>query len=228
MRHAATPHRCASCAGIIPRAARPAVVAAALLLAACSSTPPPNTYTLMTDALPTGAQATRDFVIQTAPVTLPPQVDQPQLMLRANGGQLAALTGDRWAAPLGDELHTSLSAALTRRLGVPDVDGVGPSAATPTWRIQTDVQRFEMPMEGAVVLDATWRIRRDRGVALLCRSVVQVLPAAAGVPGVVGAQQQAVIELADAMARAIEAGGQPPADAGNVRMMGCSRTGAAD
>lgn len=228
MRQAARSQRRVTRAGITRHAIRPAALGALLLLAACGSTPAPNTYTLMTDALPTGASTPRDYVIQTAPVTLPPQVDQPQLMLRANGGQLAALTGDRWAAPLGDELHTSLSAALTRRLGVPDVDGVGPSAATPTWRIQTDVQRFEMPMEGAVVLDATWRIRRDRGVALLCRSVVQVLPAAAGVPGVVGAQQQAVIELADAMARAIEAGGQPPADAGNVRMMGCSRTGGAD
>lgn len=195
-----------------------------LLLAACGTTPPPNVYTLL--AAPAGAATATpgDFAVQTMPITLPAQVDQPHLMLRTGSGELAPLYGERWSAPLADELQTAFSAALTHRLGVPDVGGVGVSSGLPTWRVQTDVQRFELAAQGPAVLDATWRIRQDRGAALLCRSVVEWMPESAGVAGLVQAQQQAVARLAETVALAIEAGARRPAAVPGVTLSSCSRT----
>ncbi|MBU4612952.1 membrane integrity-associated transporter subunit PqiC [Achromobacter sp. GG226] len=205
-------------------ATRCLLVCLPLVLAACGTPPRPNIHTLLAAPSPAAASATGDFAVQTMPINLPAQVDQPYLMLRTGGGALTPLYGERWAAPLADELQAAFSAALTRRLGVPDVGGVGVASGLPTWRVQTDVQRFELPTQGPAVLDATWRIRQDRGAALLCRSVVELAPDGEGVPALVQAQQQAVARLADAVALAIEAGGRRPQAVPGVTLANCSRT----
>lgn len=201
------------------------LLALSAVLAGCGSSPPVNYYTLQAPAAPvsaTAATAPAPYLIEVQSVSLSTQADQPQLMVRTGDGSLSALYSERWSSPLGDELRGALSDALKRELGALDVQVVKPGPGAPVWRVQTDVQRFEMVSGSLAQLDATWRVRpvNTKGTGLLCRSVVTENVTEAGVPALIAAQQRAVVSLAGAMASAIR--GQTPAGSGSVQMLGCS------
>jgi uncharacterized lipoprotein YmbA len=149
------------------------------------------------------------YLLEVMPVTVPPQVDQPQIMIRESNGAVLAYYSDRWTAPLADEIRSALSYNLVRQLDVLDVRAITALASAPVWRVHVDVQRFEAVVNGAVVLDATWQIRPVNvpGATLLCRSVVEI-PLASGSPAqAVLAQQQATADLASTIASGIRSGG---------------------
>lgn len=210
------------------RCTRPRAALSSLLLSAalagCGASAPVNYYTLQGPAAPggTGAGASAPYLIDVQPVNVPTQADQPQLMVRTGDGSLSALYSERWSAPLGDELRGALSDALKRELGALDVQMVKPGPGAATWRVQTDVQRFELVSGRMAQLDVTWRVRpvNMKGTGLLCRSVVTETVADAGVPALIAAQQRAVAALGGAIATAIR--GQTPAGSGSVQMYGCS------
>ncbi|SAI74439.1 lipoprotein [Bordetella ansorpii] len=224
----------------LPGASRLAGTAAlaAAVLAGCAGSPPVRYYTLVAppsaSTAPQTATAPAGYMIEVLSVSVPPQVDQPQLMLRSGTGQLTAQYSDRWSSPLPDEFRDALSDVLTRRLGVPDVRVVKPLGDTPIWRVLVDVQRFESTPGVSSVIEATWRVRRDardRSSGLLCRSRVDV-PVAGGLgPEAAGgraeaelvqAHQQAVALLGDTIASAIRAQGKSATPAsGRVQVLGC-------
>lgn len=196
------------------------------LLGACGTSPPANFYTLQ--APPQAADASQaGFMIEVVPVSVPAQSDQPQIMLRTGTGSIAPLYSERWSAPLADEMRSALSEGLTRNLGALDVQVVRPAPGTPVWRVQADVQRFDMSDQGPAVLDVTWRARpiNTSGAALICRSVVTVLPAEgqALIPGLVVAQQQAIGLLAQTIASGIrQQGANAQAASSAVSLSGCT------
>lgn len=207
---------------------KPIRLCAALILlsglAACGSSPPARYYTLQAPAGGAAGAGNAGFMIEVLPVIVPAQADQPQIMLRTGAGSIAPLYSDRWSAPLGDELRSALSDGLTRELGALDVRVVRPPAETPVWRIQADVQRFDLSTDGPAVLDVTWRARPIslKGQALICRSVITVPAAGADVPKLVAAQQQAAALLARTIASGIRRGGQGAEPAGpEVSLQGC-------
>lgn len=193
-------------------------------LAGCGSSPPVHYYTLQGPAAQTSGApaASANFLIEVQPVSITTQADQPQLMVRTGDGSVSALYSERWSSPLGDELRGALSDALKRELGALDVQVVKPGPGAPVWRVQTDVQRFDMVSGSMAQLDATWRVRpvNLKGTGLLCRSVVTEPVSESGVPALIAAQQRAVVSLAGVMASAIR--GQNPAGSSSVQMLGCS------
>lgn len=201
------------------------LLALSAALAGCGSSPPVNYYTLQGPAAQTpasSATAPASYLIEVQGVTLSTQADQPQLMVRTGDGSVSALYSERWSSPLGDELRGALSDALKRELGALDVQAVKPGPGAPVWRVQTDVQRFDLVSGKMAQLDATWRVRpvNAKGMGLLCRSVVTENVTEAGVPALIAAQQRAVVSLAGVMASAIR--GQTPAGSASVQMLGCS------
>ena len=194
----------------------------AVALAGCGSSPPVHYYTLQGPAAPGGAAASAPFLIEVQPVSISTQADQPQLMVRTGDGSVSALYSERWSSPLGDELRGALSDALKRELGALDVQVVKPGPGAAVWRVQTDMQRFELVSGSMAQLDATWRVRpvNMKGSGLLCRSVVTEAVSDSTVPALIAAQQRAVVSLAGAMASAIR--GQTPAGSASVQMLGCS------
>lgn len=199
------------------------LLVAGAALAGCGSSPPVHYYTLQGPAAPApAAAAPAAFLIEVQPVSLSTQADQPQLMVRTGDGSVSALYSERWSSPLGDELRGALSDALKRELGALDVQMVKPGPGAAVWRVQTDVQRFELVSGSMAQLDATWRVRpvNTQGTGLICRSVVTENVSEAGVPALIAAQQRAVVSLAGAMASAMR--GQAPTGSGSVQMLGCS------
>jgi len=186
------------------------------LLAACAGSPPVSYYTLQEaagsardSAAPLRLAGDRT-VIEVLPVSVPAQVDQPQIMLRDAAGAVTPRYSDRWAAPLGDELRSALSNRLTRRLDVADVYQVKPARGQPVWRVQMDVQRFDSILGEAAIIEATWRLRavNMQAPAMLCRTSVRQDVTGSDVAAGVTAHQRALRTLGDLVAARM-AGGDP-------------------
>ena len=150
----------------VSRTGKHLLVAAALLaLAACASAPlhyytlvPPAGDTAISSNAPYGAS----LPFELLPVTVPAQVDQPQLVVRQGDQGIALLDGERWIAPLGDELRSALSADLTHQLHSEDVSAL-PSNSKPLLRIKLDVRRFDSLPGSYALIEGTWSMRVMHG-----------------------------------------------------------------
>jgi hypothetical protein len=200
-------------------------------LAGCAGSPPARYYTLRApiDSTPVAVTAV-DYLIEVLPVSVPAQVDQPQIMLRFGPGTVLPLSSDRWVAPLGEELQVALSDVLKRELPALDVHALRfPQPRAAVWRIELDVQRFDMVAQQAAIIDATWRIRsmNTSGQTLLCRSLVTLPTQDTGIAPLVAAQQRAIGLLGATIAAAIRAGGHLRSEAAlpAVQNLGCVEQG---
>ena len=189
-----------------------AVCIGALALGACGSKPPTHYYTLVPPAgevaQPAGSVG---FQFELLPVSVPAQVDQPPLVVRQGEQGVAVLQGERWAAPLNDELHSALSADLTRSFQAQDITGLPGSGKNPV-RIKLDVRRFDSVPGGYAFIDAAWSVRPLKGGdGVTCTSRVSE-PVSSGYDSLVQGHQRAVAQLAGqigAVAQAMTAGQRP-------------------
>lgn len=167
----------------------------ALVAVACSSVPPVRYYTLVPPAGDTAAATTGGFQFELLPVGVPAQVDQPQLVVRQGAQGIAVLQGQRWIAPLGDEVRGALAAALTHDFHAQDVTGL-PSQGKSTVRIKVDVRRFDSVPGSAAYVDAAWSVRPLKGgEPLACTSRISQ-PVGEGYDALVQGHQQALAQLA--------------------------------
>lgn len=198
------------------------VFGAALLLSACASAPL-HYYTLVPPAADVGAEpvtaeTSTSLPFELLPVSVPAQVDQPQLVVRRSGQSIALLSGERWIAPLGDEVRSALSADLTRQLHSQDVTGL-PSNASPRLRIKLDLRRFDSLPGSYALIDATWSVRLLSGSSIdasatktiACSSRVNE-SVGPGYDALVQGHQRALAQVAAqiaTVARAFSAGSTP-------------------
>lgn len=179
-----------------------ALMVVSALGAGCASPPPTHYYTLLPP--PTANDRAPDAVRldwEMLPVVIPAQIDQPQWVVRKPDGSLAVLEKERWIAPLGDELRGAVVERLTQTFGPP---GSAASAASPQWRIRVDVQRFDLVPNREARLAADWSIRGDQ-LAVSCHVNLANPVSGLGYIDLARAQQQAIAQLADAIAVALRA-----------------------
>jgi uncharacterized protein len=146
---------------------------AALALAACASAPL-HYYTLVAPAAESaggGVAPAGDTPVswgqpslpfELLPVSVPAQVDQPQLVVREGGQGVALLGSERWIAPLNDEVRSALSADLARELHSQDVSGL-PGNDKPLLRIKLDLRRFDSQPGSYALIEGAWSVRLLRG-----------------------------------------------------------------
>lgn len=166
----------------------PLLLLASLLpvLSACSSAP--IRYHTLVPAQP-GAPAGRDIRVQS--VSMPPQVDRSQLVVRQGDSGLAILETEWWGAILVDEFRN----ALEDQLGSPKV---GHASAL----LRVDVLRFDAIPGRYALLDASWRLQRpDSDKSLVCRSRIQTA-ADNSVDSLVLAQQSNLHQLVEQVVQA--------------------------
>jgi len=173
-----------------------------VVLAACSSAPV-HYYTLI--PAPGGEQAESsatqaNFQFELMQVGVPAQDDVPQLVVRQGGQAVALLNGERWAAPLADEVRGALAVQLARRTGAQDISGTAPTHGKPVLRIKVDLRRFDSSPGDYALIDATWTVRELGSQAVLtCSSRIHE-SAGQGYPGLVAGHQQALATLASQIA----------------------------
>jgi uncharacterized lipoprotein YmbA len=170
-------------------------------LAACSSAPV-HFHTLVPPAA-TVAAPTAPFAIDLLAVAVPPQVDQPAMVLRSGSSSVNVLDGERWASPLGDEIRAALSADLSSRLGTHDVHGLPRAKDAKVVAIQVDVRRFDSELGGSATLEAAWSVRTGEQSASCASRVAE--PAGGSYDTLVDAHQRALGQLADQIAAASRA-----------------------
>jgi len=133
------------------------------LLAGCASSQPVHFHTLMPTAEARNAKPPRPaFFIDVRPVGVPAEANRQPFVLR-RGSAISLIENERWAAPLGDELRSAMSARLTHELGTEDVGDHALSSDIPVLKIRIDVQRFDAAFADHVSIDATWTMRSARG-----------------------------------------------------------------
>ncbi len=185
----------------------PAALALLVLAGACSSPAPIRLHTLLDSAPVTGrAPEALPVAIELAPVAVPPQVDQPQWLVRSADDSLLELEQDRWAAPLRDELRGALADRLARRWAAVDAAWQPPAPGVTVWRVRVDVLRLESLPGREARLEAAWTLSPSGGGAgsLACRSV-QVEPVAPGTAALAQGHRRAVAALADAIGERLAA-----------------------
>ncbi len=187
-----------------------AVGALALGLAGCAS-PPMHYYTLVPVATGSTPQMSAPVPFELLPVSVPAQVDVPQLVIRQGGQDVAVLNGERWIAPLADEVHAALAADLAGQLGSQDLSGL-PGNGKSRLRIKLDLRRFDSIVGQAARVDAVWSVRSlEGGATVTCTSRLSE-PVGPGYQALVQGHQQVMARLADevaGVARAVHAGRTP-------------------
>jgi len=185
-------------------------VTAGMTLGACASAPT-NFYTLQHSvAAPAPATAAAPaFLIDVLPVAVPAQVDQLQLLVRQSEQRMVVLDNERWAAPLASELRSALAADLVDVLGTRDMHGLAHAQATPLYRIQLDIRRFDSWPGLHALIEADWSVRGDteQPIATCTSSAEESIEA--GYDALVQGHQRALARIAGDIAtvlRSIAAG----------------------
>jgi uncharacterized protein len=183
-------------------------------LAACASAPV-HYYTLI--PAPDSAQSevaapSAAFQFELLPVGIPAQNDVPQLVVRQGGQAVGLLDGERWIAPLADEVRGALSVDLSRQLNTQDIGSGLPVDGKPVVRIKVDLRRFDSSPGRYALIEATWSVRPLKGATVLTCSSRITENVGQGFDGLVAGHQQALSELAGqiaSVAPAVAAGSSP-------------------
>jgi uncharacterized lipoprotein YmbA len=185
-------------------------LAAALLLGACASTPPTRFYSLVPapPAAPRSGTAA-DFRIDVRSVSIPAQVDVPQLVVRLGPEELTQVETRRWISPLPNEIRDAVAAELGARLGVRDIHGLGSSAdSPPVYRLALAVQRFDSALGAYARIDVLWSITppgTEQSTSCFSSINETVSP---GYEALAAGHQRALVRLADSIALALTAARQ--------------------
>lgn len=186
----------------------------AVALAACASAPV-HYYTLIPasdSASVETAASPAPFQFELMPVGIPAQNDVPQLVVRQGGQAVTLLNGERWVAPLGEEVRGALAVDLAQRTHAQDISGGVAANGKPVLRIKVDLRRFDSLPGNYAQIDATWTVRELRSQAVLtCNSHINE-SAGQGYAGLVAGHQQALSTLAGqiaSVAPAMAAGSVP-------------------
>jgi uncharacterized protein len=188
-----------------------ALIASALALTAalagCAS-PASHFYTLSSgdDAAraTTAVSANRSaWLIELAPVDVPPQVAKAQFVVQTDATQVKVLEQERWASMPGDEIRRALSGDLTQRLNTIDVYGSPHPDNVPVYRVSVNVQRFESWPDSHALIDAVWSVRAlDSQRVMTCHSVINE-PVGDGYDAMVVGHRRAIDALSQSIARAV-------------------------
>jgi uncharacterized lipoprotein YmbA len=164
------------------------VLAACMLLGACRSDP--ISFHTLTPVQVGSARPGAQIPIEA--ITVPPQVDRPQIVIRQGNSGLAILETQWWGASLADELRSALVDQLSNSSGRGDVS------------VRIEVQRFDSIPGQYALIDAKWRLRplgdTDSGL-VTCRSTLQT-PSGPSINELVTAQQNNVKRLAALISQA--------------------------
>ncbi|WP_283180246.1 PqiC family protein [Pseudomonas svalbardensis] len=161
-----------------------ALVTALLLLTACRGDP--IQFHTLTPVQPSSNSRTSAADIQIEGISVPPQVDRPQIVIRQGNSGLAILETEWWGASLSDELRSAL------------VDQLVNSNPQRKVSVRLDVQRFDSIPGQYALIDVKWRLRNlgeSENALITCRSTLQT-PSGPSIDELVAAQQNNVKRLA--------------------------------
>jgi uncharacterized lipoprotein YmbA len=184
---------------------RAALLLVALGAAGCGATKPARFYTLEAVATPTGAPAAK-CAVAIGPVTIPPALDRPQLVVQVAPNRVEIDEFNRWAAPLPEGIAAAVAGDLAVLLGTADVVVGAGGGFLPTHTVALAVQRFAYLPGKEVDVDVLWSVRRTAGGEPRAgRTTVHEPVATSDVDAVAAAHSRALAKVSADVAAAIRA-----------------------
>jgi len=154
-----------------------ATVAALLGLAGCGSSPPPRYHALSGGAasVDSAGMGSAAMLVELLPPALPERLNRQDLVLGgAEGRPVEVRDGDRWAAPLADEMRQIVADALWRRLRAADTYRAPVALAAsplPQYRLALRIERFDATPGRQALVEGSWTVRRlPQGGPAVCRA----------------------------------------------------------
>jgi len=185
-----------------------AIVAAGLAVGCLGSSPNVSLYTMNAISAAAATGAPDGLAIGVGPIRLPRYLDRPEWVTRSGGSSAQIEVDDyrQWAGGFSSNVLSALGQDLGAKLGTQRVVIYpAPTAFALDYRVAVDFHEFEAIGGDALVLRANWVIRAGSGdagpwsgQATIRRNV------AGGSEGFVGANHDALDQLADAIALRIE------------------------
>jgi uncharacterized protein len=171
----------------------------------CASTPAARYYTL---SAATGSAATSsNLSVVVGPVSVPDEVDRPQLVVRTGPNQMRVDDFNLWASPLQTNIARVVAQNLVTLLGTPHVT-LSPQtlSAEAGYRVAIEVQRFDSAPGEAATLDAVWTVRSTKaGRAETGRTTVREALRENSYEALAAAHSRAVARLCQDIANAVRA-----------------------
>ena len=165
------------------------VIAALVLVGACSSTPPTRFYTL-SDTAPEGTPPAGVGWVRIVGVTIPGEIDRPELVRRMGPNQLSIAGFDRWAAPLDQTIRRALSDDISRRVPNP--------SPGQQYSVSVDIHEFYGDGSCNVTLRAAWTLKQSPpGIAQSVNEEIQVPSSGACTATLPGTMSIALGQLSD-------------------------------
>lgn len=156
--------------------ARKALLASAIILLGACRSEPVRFHTLL--PAHSGEFHSSGAEIRIETLSVPPQVDRQQIVVRQSQSSLAVLESQWWGASLLDEIRSALADQLS-------------SGAGRKMSVRLDVQRFDSVPGQYALIDVKWRLRdleaTDKA-RITCRSISKT-PAGPSIDDVVIAHQ---------------------------------------
>jgi uncharacterized protein len=177
-----------------------------LLLAACASSPE-HFYTLQPrDSRAPDPPSRADYAVVVTTVTVPSDVDRPELVVRDRAQGVLVLEEERWIEPLPSAVRRALAQDLGERLRDAVVLEDGETAVHPkVIRVAVYVRRFDIAPATSVRLEADWLLIEGNAPARQGSAEAVVPVHARGYAVLVAAASQAIAQLSDAIAASLDA-----------------------
>ena len=135
-----------------------------LFVTGCTSTPAARYYTLSATTEPAASSPSSDLSVVVGPVSVPAEVDRPQMVVRTGPNQIRVDEFNLWASPLQSNISRVVAQNLVTLLGTPHVTLFPQTvSADAGYRVAIEVQRFDAALGEAATLDAVWTVRRMKG-----------------------------------------------------------------
>ncbi|WP_295385600.1 membrane integrity-associated transporter subunit PqiC [uncultured Thiodictyon sp.] len=201
---------------------RIALAALGLFIAGCAS-PPSHFYTLSSALAPGAGVAppSGGVAVAVGPVSIPAQVDRPEILVSEGANRVRPQETERWAAPLADNIARVVAENLADLLATARVTRFPQTTdMAAAYRVLIDVQGFTSVPDQAATLGAVWTVRRTQdGRSETGRTRVREPVTGAGYEALAAAHSRALgtlsRDIADALRRLIAAA--PAGDAGNAK-----------
>lgn len=181
------------------------IVTVLLLASGCASTPPSRFYTLSAAATPAAPVST--ISVTVGPVSVPAEVDRPQIVVSTGSNQVQMDEFNRWAAPLQNNIAHVVAENLVAMLGTPRVT-LFPQALSvdADYRVAIEVHSVTSVLGESASLDAVWMVRRmTDGKTETGRSTVRERAPEKSYDALVAAHSRAVARMAQDIADAVRA-----------------------
>lgn len=132
----------------------------ALAAALGCTSPRAHWFVLEDDVTEPSPPAARSPIVLIRGVSLPPEVDRPQIVVRGSRNQVVINEQERWAAPLRDSLPALIASQLNHRsANVRFATRSGAAASLGAALLTIDVSRFEVSRETGATVVMRWIYR---------------------------------------------------------------------